>query len=134
MPLEENIRNEFGSYRTIDGTKVDFQHAGLDIKARAGASVKVTNSGLVTLAKNLKLTGNTVVVDHGFDIFSIYYHMEDLNVKSGDAIKKGQVVGTVGDTGQTRETHLYWIMSHDGVEVNPWLFLDEYSNALLHDD
>lgn len=89
------------------------RHYGLDLDGNGGEPIPAINHGVVAAAGYYYGTGKCVVIDHGQRVFSYYYHMSDIKVKTGDRIKKGQVVGLVGATGAVSGPHL-----HLGVRVN----------------
>ena len=124
MPLEGRLTTAFGVIRYINGVESE-RHSGLDIAAPRGTPVKAANSGKVNLSMSLNVTGNTVIIDHGFNLFSAYCHMDHLLVQEGDMIQKGDIVGEVGSTGFSTGPHLHWTISIGPVFVNPWLFLEK---------
>ena len=71
------------------------------------------------------MTGNTVVIEHGYGLKSIYYHMSELDCKVGDMVKKGDIIGKVGSTGFSTGPHLHFSMAVNTVWINPWQFIDE---------
>ena len=68
-------------------------------------------------------TGNIVIINHGYELQSMYIHMEDINVKKGDLVKQGQIIGTVGSTGRSTGPHLHWNMYWNKIRINPELLL-----------
>ena len=72
------------------------------------------------MAKALFFTGNTVILDHGFGIYSLYAHLSRLNVKPGEIVSNGQVVGLAGATGRVTAPHLHWAMRVQGARVDPF--------------
>jgi hypothetical protein len=83
-------------------------HAGLDLKAAAGTPVKNAGPGVVVLADDLYFAGKTVIVDHGAGLFTIYAHLSRIDVKDGQAVEPGRVVGLSGATGRVTGPHLHW--------------------------
>lgn len=118
MPVSGEITTEFGSARSINGTLSE-RHSGIDIAAKRGTKVKASGAGRVLYAGKLKLTGNTVLIEHGFGLKTWYYHMDSLNVKTDDRVKQGDVIGKVGSTGFSTGPHLHFGMSVNGVFINP---------------
>ena len=93
---------------------------GLDFAASEGTPIKAMLSGVVTLAEpNLYFTGGTIIFDHGHGISTLYMHMKDLNVKKGQKVKKGQVIGTVGKTGRSTGPHLDIRLNWFDVKLDP---------------
>lgn len=109
----------FGERRVFNG-EPRAPHSGSDLHAAAGTPVHSTNRGRVALAKNLFFTGNTVIVDHGLGIYSLYAHLSRIDVKAGEIVKNGQVVGLVGATGRVTAPHLHWAMRVQGARVDPF--------------
>lgn len=118
-PCDGRISTEFGMMRYVNGSLTSYRHSGLDIAAKRGTIVKATNTGKVALSTKLILTGNTVVIDHGLGIFSVYFHMDSLAVKEGEMVTKGQTVGTVGSTGFSTGPHLHFTTSYYKTNINP---------------
>ncbi|CEK11144.1 M23 family metallopeptidase [Legionella hackeliae] len=98
-------------------------HSGLDIGAPEGAPVHVIAKGNVVSAKEYFFTGNTVIVDHGMGLFSLYAHLKNMDVKVGDQLQQGQQVGIVGKTGRATGPHLHWSMIMNQTLVDPLLFV-----------
>lgn len=121
MPVEGRISTEFGFIRYINKVESG-RHSGLDIAASKGTPVKAANSGVVVLSRNLYVTGNTIIIDHGFNLFSAYSHMDSRIAQAGDKVKKGDIIGKVGSTGFSTGPHLHWTLSIGSTFVNPWLF------------
>lgn len=122
QPVEGEITTEFGMLRTVNGVPSD-RHGGVDIAAERGTPVKAANSGKVLFAEKIALTGNTVCIEHGMGLKTWYYHMDSLDVKAGDMVKKGQTIGTVGSTGFSTGPHLHWAASVFDVYINPWTLI-----------
>ena len=94
-------------------------HLGIDLASTANASVKAANSGTVILAREIGIFGNTVIIDHGFGLCSLYSHLSLISAKKGDAVKKGDEVGSTGMTGLAGGDHLHFSMIVHNVFVNP---------------
>ncbi len=102
------------------GKKVDEQvHLGFDLSVTQHVPVLASNDGKVVFAEMLGIYGNCIVVDHGYGLQSIYGHLSQLDVKAGDRVRKGQVMGRSGSTGLAGGDHLHFSMQLDGVQVNP---------------
>jgi murein DD-endopeptidase MepM/ murein hydrolase activator NlpD len=106
-PAVGPISGVYGSQRILNGQPRE-PHYGLDIAAPEGTPIKAPISGVVTLAEELYLSGNTMIVDHGHGISTSYLHMSRQDVKVGDKIDKGQQLGLVGKTGRVTGPHLCW--------------------------
>ncbi|MBS4023354.1 MAG: M23 family metallopeptidase [Dethiobacter sp.] len=131
MPVAGKITTEFGLTRYVNNANPT-RHSGLDIAAPKGTPVKATNSGRVTLAQSLYVPGNTVIIDHGLNILSNYYHLDKIYVKEGDEVKKGDIIGAVGSTGFSTGPHLHWTMTVGTVSVSPWQILEKNPLELLN--
>ena len=100
-------------------------HPGMDIAVPQGTPVKAPASGIVTFADaTLYLTGGTVLIDHGHGISSNFLHMSRIDVKVGDRIEQGQVIGAVGMTGRATGPHLHWGMNWFDVRLDPLLLVE----------
>jgi murein DD-endopeptidase MepM/ murein hydrolase activator NlpD len=106
-------------YDYSDGTKGYSVHLGVDIASPLGTPVPAAGRGRVVFADTRILTGNTVIVEHLPGLFSVYYHMSTIAVKTGDVVERGQVIGTVGMTGFATGPHLHWEVEDGGVAVDP---------------
>jgi murein DD-endopeptidase MepM/ murein hydrolase activator NlpD len=94
-------------------------HGGADLPGTAGTPVHAAQRGRVVLAEELFFAGNTVVVDHGLGIYTFYGHLSKIDVKVGDAVEAGTVLGKVGATGRVTGPHLHWGLSVEKARVNP---------------
>lgn len=117
-PIDTAISEGFGIRRIINGKKTSI-HMGVDYKGEIGTPLKAINSGRVALAEDLFYGGNTLIIDHGTGLFSIYMHLSSFNVSQGEIISKGQVIGFVGNTGRATGPHLHMSVKLYGVSVNP---------------
>ena len=100
-------------------------HRGMDIAAKEGTPIKAAADGKIVLAyPDLFYSGNTVIIDHGFGLQTIYAHMKEMNVKRGDVVKQGDIIGSVGKTGRVTGPHLHWGASLRDVRFNPQSLLD----------
>lgn len=122
MPLENAMSTPFGAKRIINKKKKSL-HRGLDIKGREGESVKSSNTGRIILAEDLFFGGNTVIIDHGQGIFTIYMHLSGFNARSGDIVTKGDIIGYVGSSGRASGPHLHFGVRVFDVSANPISFL-----------
>lgn len=123
QPVQGRISTEFGQIRYINDIDSG-RHSGLDIAAATGTPIVASNTGLITLARNLHVTGNTVMIDHGRNLFTSYCHLDRVLVQDGQLVKKGDVIGTVGNTGFSTGPHLHWSVSIGSVFINPQLVMD----------
>ncbi len=102
------------------GKKVDQQtHLGFDLSVTRNVPIAASNDGKVVWAGRLGIYGNCIVIDHGYGLQSIYGHLTTIDVKPGDVVKQGQIIGKSGATGLAGGDHLHYSMQVDGVQVNP---------------
>ena len=125
IPVDDAIiTGVYGSQRILNGIP-KWPHYGLDFAQKKGAPVKAMNNGIVTLAKkDLFYTGGTIIFDHGHGISTLYMHLDDLFVKVGDQIKKGDIVGSVGASGRATGPHLDIRLNWFGTRLDPATILD----------
>ncbi len=94
-------------------------HLGIDLASTANASIKAANSGRVILTQFVGIFGNSVIIDHGFGLCSLYSHLNQISVNSGDMVEKGDEIGFTGLTGLAGGDHLHFSMIVHNVFVNP---------------
>lgn len=123
-PVQGRISGRFGNQRVYNGTPKS-AHSGMDIAAPTGTPIKAPASGVVSfIAPDLYLTGGTLVLDHGHGVSSNFLHLSRLDVKVGDVVRQGDVIGAVGATGRATGPHLHWGMSWFDVRIDPLLVLE----------
>jgi len=116
------VTSSFADRRTyrFEGKDVDRQdHLGFDLASVRAAGVPASNRGVVLLAGYLGIYGNTVVLDHGFGLMSLYSHLSAIEVSEGQEVEKGQTLGRTGDTGLAGGDHLHFTLLVHGLPVNP---------------
>ncbi len=94
-------------------------HLGIDLASTANAKIKAANGGRVIMAENEGIFGNTVIIDHGFGLASLYSHLNEITVNKGDELSKGDVIGSTGLTGLAGGDHLHFSMIVHNTFVNP---------------
>lgn len=100
--------------------KINRMHYGIDFTAPKGTAVQATGNGTVIRVQNLRTGyGKNIVIDHGFGYQTLYAHLSRIDVKEGQKIKKGDVLGLVGNTGGSTAPHLHYEVIHNGIKVNP---------------
>ena len=123
-PVQGRISGRFGNARVYNG-QPGSGHSGMDIAAPTGTPVKAPAAGVVTFAApDLYLTGGTLLLDHGFGVSSNFLHLSRIDVKVGDRVEQGQVIGAVGATGRATGPHLHWGMNWFDVRIDPLLVLE----------
>lgn len=118
FPIHSPVTSPFGTKRTYNGELKSF-HTGLDLKAPVGTPIYSAAPGAVVMAKNLFYTGNTVIIDHGYGIITLYAHMSKLKVKLGDVVPMRGLLGWSGKTGRVNGPHLHWQAIVHRTKINP---------------
>jgi murein DD-endopeptidase MepM/ murein hydrolase activator NlpD len=119
VPLDGvSTGGNFGKRRILNG-QPGSPHGGVDFPALTGTPVYAAQRGRVVLAEELFFSGNTVVIDHGLGIYSFYGHLSEMDVKVGDTLESGHVLGKVGATGRVTGPHLHWGLTVERARVNP---------------
>jgi len=123
-PVQGRVSGRFGNQRIYNGTPKP-PHSGMDIAAAQGTPVLAPAAGIITFANpGLYLTGGTVLLDHGHGVSSNFLHLSRIDVKVGDRVAQGQVIGAVGATGRATGPHLHWGMNWFDVRIDPLLVLE----------
>jgi murein DD-endopeptidase MepM/ murein hydrolase activator NlpD len=117
-PVPQPPNSAFGT-RSVYNGQPRSAHGGADFPSPSGTPIHAPNAGKVVLADNLYYTGNTIVIDHGLGLFSLFAHLSRIDVHDGAAIEKGAVVGLVGATGRVTGPHLHWTVRAGGARVDP---------------
>ncbi len=123
IPVEGPTTGVYGSQRYYNG-KLGRPHYGWDIAAPTGTDVKAPNSGTVIFAQpDTFYSGGLIIMDHGFHLSSSFLHLDDIYVKVGDDVKKGDVIGAVGATGRVTGPHLDWRMNWGKRRIDPQVLI-----------
>ncbi|MBW1911786.1 MAG: M23 family metallopeptidase [Deltaproteobacteria bacterium] len=117
-PVSGEIVGPFGR-RSVINNQPRSPHTGVDLRGAKGTPVKAINNGKVVLTSDHFFTGRTVVMDHGGEILSMYFHLDKILVKQGDRVVKGGIIGHVGATGRATGPHLHWGMRINGARISP---------------
>ena len=118
------ITGVYGSQRILNG-KPRRPHYGIDFHAPEGTPVKSMMDGVVTLVENdMYFTGGTIIFDHGHGISTLYMHMKDINVKKGQKVKRGEIVGTLGQSGRATGPHLDIRLNWFEIKLDPMSILN----------
>ncbi len=118
FPIDSPITSRYGTKRVYNGVQKSF-HPGLDLKAPVGTPIRADAAGEVVLAKDLFFTGGTVFIDHGYGVITLYAHMSKIQVKKGQKVKAGELLGLSGKTGRVTGPHLHWQCVIHRQKVNP---------------
>lgn len=129
-PVGGEVSSVFGKRRVMNG-KPKSPHSGTDFRGPAGTPVVAISSGRVVLVDNLFYTGNTVVVDHGEGLFSLYAHLSKVLVAVGHELSLGETLGEVGSTGRSTGAHLHVTVRLLGERVDPMALLETFHAAGL---
>ena len=117
-PVPDAANSAFGT-RTILNGEPRSPHSGADFNSGTGTPIKAPNAGRVVVAGDRYFTGNTVMIDHGLTLFSLFAHLSEIDVHVGDVVKTDDVVGKVGATGRVTGPHLHWSVRVNGARVDP---------------
>jgi len=118
LPLDGEFKGaNFGRRRVLNGHPGS-PHTGVDFPAPTGTPVHASQSGRVVLAEPLFFSGNTVIVDHGLGIYTLYCHFSEIDAKVGETVKAGAILGKVGATGRVTGPHLHWGLTVERARVN----------------
>ena len=123
-PVTGEISSIFGLRRFFNEQERN-PHNGLDIAAPEGTDIRVTADGTVIEAGDFFFSGNMVYVDHGQGLISLYAHLSRIDVKPGDVLRRGDILGAVGQTGRVTGAHLHFAVLANGVLVDPLYFLPQ---------
>ena len=121
-PLEGRQTSPFGIRRFFNGEPRN-RHTGLDIAGATGTPVRAAADGVVTEAGDFFYSGNTVYIDHGQGVITMYGHLSKMHVKIGDTVTRGDRIGDVGATGRVTGPHLHFTVALNDTLVDPILML-----------
>ena len=129
-PVQGPFSSPFGLRRFFND-QARKPHSGLDLAAPKGAPIKAPAAGTVIAVGNFFFNGNTVALDHGQGLISMYSHMDHIKVKEGQHVALGTLLGVVGMTGRVTGPHLHWTISLNDTRVDPMLLFSEQTLAQL---
>ncbi|MDX1994859.1 MAG: M23 family metallopeptidase [bacterium] len=125
LPAAAVMNSPFGVSRAYNGGPVDRYHNGADFAGAPGSPVLAAAPGRVVLADSLYIRGNTLMIDHGWGVYTVYAHLSERYVNLGDFVSTGQRIGAVGSTGRATGAHLHWEVWVNGVAVDPMQWVRE---------
>lgn len=119
-PIEvQRVSCDFGTVRTTQH-KGRYAHKALDVINAPRSVVWATQDGVVVMKDRFAASGNTVIIDHGMGVLSLFFHLEDFaKIEVGDKVAKGNPIGTIGKTGYATGYHLHWEMRVNNIQVDP---------------
>ena len=122
IPVEGRLAGRFGLRRFFN-CEPRLPHAGLDVAVARGTPIKASAQGKVLAVDDYFFNGKTIFVDHGNGLITMYCHLERIDVKTGESVNKGQLLGLSGKTGRATGPHLHWSVVLNGAMVDPELFI-----------
>jgi murein DD-endopeptidase MepM/ murein hydrolase activator NlpD len=119
LPAAAPINAPYGTRRSYNGGAVSRYHNGADFAAPPNTPIYAPADGRVVLADLLNIRGNTIVLEHGWGLYTLYAHLTTINVSLGETVQVAQVIGTSGSTGRVTGPHLHWEVWLNGIPVDP---------------
>jgi murein DD-endopeptidase MepM/ murein hydrolase activator NlpD len=118
LPVDGQPTSNFGTRSYYNGQPRS-PHAGVDFVGAVGTPIRAANHGEVVVASAMYFTGNTIVIDYGDRLLSVFAHLSEMHVKAGDIVEPSTIVGLVGATGRVTGPHLHWSVRLSGARVDP---------------
>lgn len=129
MPLQGRTTSLFG-HRRFFNDQPRSPHSGLDIAAPTGTPITAPAPGTVALVDDLYYNGKTVFLDHGQGLITMYCHLSEQSVTTGQVVEQNQQIGLVGATGRVTGPHLHWSVSLNGYRIDPLTFRSALADAV----
>jgi murein DD-endopeptidase MepM/ murein hydrolase activator NlpD len=128
LPLDPPIvvTDTYGYSRITGGSNIS--HKGTDYRAAVGTPLYAMNSGTVRFTQNLRNYGNTIIIDHGLGLHTVYMHLSEIGVSLGQEVSKGQMIGRTGDTGYVIGPHLHLTIRINGISIDPERFMELFGS------
>lgn len=123
QPVQGRYSSPFGLRRFFNGQRRN-PHTGLDIAAPQGTSIAAAADGKVVNAGDYFYTGNTIIIDHGLGIVTLYGHLNTIAIEEGQMVERGETIGTVGKTGRATGPHLHWSVVFNNTMIDPTLVIE----------
>ena len=118
LPRSSRITSRFGTARVFNG-EVQSRHLGTDFAGAIGAPVRAAGRGLVALVADFYLAGRAIYLDHGGGVVTAYFHLSKAEVRQGQMVRAGQLIGLVGRSGRVTGPHLHWVARYGTISVDP---------------
>jgi len=128
LPVSSEVSSPFGYRRVINGSP-RAPHTGVDLRAALGSEVVAANHGRVVLLGDFFFSGNSLVLDHGAGLYTMYFHLSGFKVEMGAAVRKGDVIALSGMTGRVTGPHLHWGARINGARVDPFELVNKLGNS-----
>jgi murein DD-endopeptidase MepM/ murein hydrolase activator NlpD len=125
LPAAATITSFYGATRAYTGSDITRRHMGTDFAGAPGTPIVAPAAGRVVLADTLNVRGVATIIDHGWGVYSGYWHQTERYVNLGDSVAAGQVIGTIGSTGRVTGAHLHWELWVNGTAVDPLQWVRE---------
>jgi murein DD-endopeptidase MepM/ murein hydrolase activator NlpD len=121
-PVPGKLSTPFGLGRILNGEPRS-PHSGVDLRATLGEPVRAANHGRIVLVGDFFFHGKAVVIDHGWGLYTMYFHLAEVNVSEGDLVGKSYVIGLAGSSGRATGPHLHWGVRLGGARVDPFALM-----------
>lgn len=131
LPFEQPVQGIYSSpfgLRRFLNDQPRSPHSGLDIAANTGTPIAAPAPATVALTGDFFFSGNIVLLDHGGGMISMYGHLDRIDVKDGEDVERGDIIGTVGATGRVTGPHLHWTISMQGDRVDPVKLMEVFGS------
>ena len=126
LPAAGVITSNYGTRRSYNGSPYDNNfHGGTDFGGAVGSPITAPADGIVVMSEPLEVRGNVVILDHGWGVYTGYWHLTERSVEVGQRVVRGEVIGLLGSTGLVTGAHLHWEMWVQDVQVSPMQWVEQ---------